>query len=172
MAEEEVGVVQVRSGAGELLLRTPDEITPDSFSEMTLYDESGAEVVQELAYSRDTRENSYQVPEGVYVGEFYPANTIDPITFQVEIGPAQRSVLETGALQLRAPAESDSVHLVDRQTGRIHEAFGSSDNFLDRPLAVPPGSYDLLLQTTNLADPTLVAEEVEIEPGGVVEVTP
>jgi hypothetical protein len=172
VAEEEVGVVQVRSGAGELLLRTPDEITPDSFSEFVLYDEGGAEVIQELAYSRDTRENTYQLPEGVYEGEFYPANTIDPITFRVEIGAAQRSVLETGALQLRAPSESDSVHLVDRQTGRIHETYTSSDNFLDRPLAVPPGSYDVWLQATNLSDPALVAEDVEVAPGSVVDVAP
>jgi hypothetical protein len=173
IAEEEVGVLQVRSGAGQLVLKTPDDIPPDSFDEFVLLDESGSEVVQEYGYSREQRTNTYQLPAGTYTGEFYPSSSNEPLTVRVEIGPSQESVFETGALRLRAPSDTDTVYLVDRRTGRANEGYGySDDNFLDGPRAVPPGSYDLRLQTTGLSEPVTVAEKVEVKPGQVVEVSP
>lgn len=173
IAEEQVEILQVRSGAGELVFRTPDNLAPDTFQDLVLLDETGTEVVQELGFVRDEDTNIYQLPPAVYIAEFSPTSIGEPLTFRIEIGAVQETVLRMGALRIRAPGDTQRIYVEDQATGRTAEGFGSTDrNFLDGPRVVPPGTYNVLLQATATSDPTTVAEDVEVEPNQIVEVTP
>ena len=83
-------------------------------------------------------------------------------------------MLRLGALRIRALRSTYALAVVDQASGRrVGEDYGDSeDNFLDAPLAMPPGRYDILFQPTQFSDFVPVAQNVEIEPGAIVEVTP
>lgn len=172
IAEEQVEIIQARSGAGQLSFQTPDNLAPDAFDDFALYNEAGDEVVEEYGYSREENTNTYQLPPGMYIGELEPAYLA--FRFRVEIGPVQETVLRMGALRVRAPRDTDAVYVENRATGHISEGHGYQDdrNFLAGPLVVPPGSYNVLLQATSSSDPTTIAEDIRVEPNQIVEVTP
>lgn len=173
IAEEQVEIIQARSGAGELTFQTPGNLAVDAYWDFVVYDEAGNEAIQEYGNTRDENTSTYQLPPGLYSAEFSPSSNGDALVFRVEIGPAQETVLRMGALRVRAPRDSWSIQVEDQSTGRTNQAYGNTPgNFLDGPRIVPPGSYDVLLQATSSSDPTTVAEDVEVESNQIIEVTP
>jgi hypothetical protein len=174
LAGEQLRVVQVRSGAGELVLRTPPGLAPGSFWRYVITDEDGKEVVEEYGGGGgSTAATTYQMAPGMYTVGFEPSGSGEQLRFRVEIGGGQETVLQLGAVRLRAPKSTWKVYLVDQRTGRAAEGYGGGGgNFLNGPLIVPPGTYDFWIEATGSSDASAVARDVSVKPGAIVEVTP
>lgn len=161
---EQVEIVQIRSGAGQLRVEAPPR---GSFWRWVLTDADGQDVLND-----DT--GIYLLEAGMYTMVFEPNPLSEGGMFRVEIAAGQESVLRLGTLQLRFQGDYFRFVVRDQVTGRdVGQAFATYiDHFVDEPRAVPPGQYTLLMQSSLSSDLVVIAEDVLIEPGQVVEVTP
>ena len=93
----------------------------------------------------------------------------DGALFRVEIAAGQESVLRMGALKFLARQQPYRWYIVDQNMERtIGNPY--ANDLPKEPVVVPPGKYTIMVQTTQLAQPTALVKDLEVKPNSVVEV--
>lgn len=161
IAAEEVKVIRLRAGTGQLTVESPPGAT---FYNWKIIDRDGKEAVSE---NGEDLQRTYQLPAGLYTVRFKPDIRGEGALFRIEIATGQESVLRLGALKLITRTKPYLWVLVDKESEqRVSDPHGTPDG----PLVVPPGRYIVLTKVTISAEEVVVTRDLEIKPNTVVEV--
>ncbi|CAN5913445.1 hypothetical protein BH23ACT11_BH23ACT11_27990 [soil metagenome] len=171
IAEEQVEVVTVQSGAGEIVVDPPPGTELAVF---TIYDADGKEVVSENGSAEDAR-GTYQLPAGTYTGDIRQTYySSEQPGFRFEVGAGRETVLGLAGLQVRTRQEPWAVALVNQESALFHgQALANNDlKYIEQPMTVVPGTYTVHFRASTSSSYAPVAEDVEIQPKQVVTLEP
>lgn len=171
IAEEELNIVSMQSGAGEAVFEAPRGAELWSWD---IFDEEGNELSHEFGPAENL-DGVYQLPAGIYVGEIKASSISEPGRFRFEVGAGQETPLRLSGLRLTTRQVPWQIALQDLRTGRVGlEVFtnDSDSEYLGEAVIIPPGPYTVLFKSSAVSDFAAVAEEVEIEPGQVTQLRP
>jgi hypothetical protein len=161
---EQVQVIRVRSGAGQLRFEPPQSTT---FYDWTVKGPDGSNAIREFA--RDKQAPTYSLPAAMYTVEWRAMQRGEGARFRAEIAAGQESVLRMGAIKFLVRQQPYEWTIFD-QTMERQIGLSYANDMPKEPLVVPPGKYTIMIRTTQTAQPTTLVKDLEVKPNSIVEV--